>query len=81
MYAYGQYVKQNFIRSQELFNQACDYGHNESCNFSGLLLKNGISGKADLEKASVYFEKACKLGSKDGCKNLQSLGSKVAMDE
>ena len=76
MYAYGQYVKRNFSRSQELFNQACNYGHNESCNFSGLLLKDGISGKSDQKKASDFFEKACRLGSQDGCRNLQSISSK-----
>ena len=48
----------------------------KSCNFSGLLLKDGISGKSDQKKASDFFEKACRLGSQDGCRNLQSISTR-----
>ena len=69
MYAYGQYVKQDFARSLELFDGACNAKHSTSCNLSGILLKDGLVGKIDLEKASYYFSKACDLGNEEGCRN------------
>jgi TPR repeat protein len=45
----------------------CSWGLAEPCRFAGEAYHLGIGVPRDLERASSYFQRACVLGSMDGC--------------
>jgi TPR repeat protein len=53
-----------FVHHQEI---QCAWGLAEACRFSGEAYHLGMGAPRDLERASRYFQKACSLGSADGC--------------
>lgn len=53
-YVYGQSIR-------------CSWGIAEQCSFTGEAYHLGMGVPRDLERALMYFRRACSLGSVDGC--------------
>jgi hypothetical protein len=62
----------------QFHERACGLRHAEACNKAGVYFAVKYAGASDKEapalaaEAEVRFEKACKLGSREGCGNVGS---------
>jgi TPR repeat protein len=62
-------IRQDYRQAINLFSKACDHGEQKSCYQLGMMHFNGDSVKQNSTTAKEYFQKACELGSVEGCKD------------
>lgn len=55
---------EGFVNAEEI---RCSWGLAESCSFTGEAYHLGMGVPRDLKRALSYFQRACSLGSTDGC--------------
>ena len=66
---------QQYADSRKEYEQSCHYGFMASCYSLATSYRNGEGFKPNRLKAQELFEKACKLGIQDGCKEFKILHS------
>ena len=64
------YINRQGKDARKFLQKACDGGSLVGCDGLGAVLKEGIGGKPDLEKAKLLFDAACQGGEMSGCANL-----------
>ena len=62
--------KNDYIKTNEFFEKACNSGYSVACNNLATKYMNGEGVKQDTQKAKELYEKACNLGLQSSCKNL-----------
>ena len=67
MYTYGQGVKEDLKKANDLFTISCSGDSPLGCTLLGYAFKEGIGTKIDLNKAKEHFKKACELNDEEGC--------------
>src|SRR5688572_13007944 len=55
---------EGYVNAEEV---RCSWGLAESCTFTGEAYHLGMGVPRDLQRALSYFQRACSLGSTDGC--------------
>ena len=56
------------VDKAKAFQAECDRGEAVACHYVGRMYENGSAGMPkDLERAGVYYERACKGGFKPAC--------------
>lgn len=56
------------VDKAKAFQYECDKGEAVACHYVGRMYENGSAGvQKDLERAGVYYERACKGGFKPAC--------------
>lgn len=60
-------------KTMEETRKTCEAGDAKSCKVMGDLTRAGLGVKQDNAKASYYYDKACFVGYKDACKELESM--------
>ena len=75
-YAFGDRVKQDYIKAAELYRKVCDESIAAlGCNNLGNLYRNGQGVIKDYSKAAGLYKKSCDHGIDVGCKNLEQMYS------
>jgi TPR repeat protein len=81
LYYEGRGVKKDHSKAAEYYARSCnaedaEEDGAESCLNAGNIYYTGSGGAtSDLDKAQLFYDKACKLGNKTGCNNQVALGS------
>lgn len=67
--AIALYNGKQYAEAQPLFEQACNGGHADSCDYLGWMYEYRLGVEQDYAKAIGLFEKGCSLGSMAACNN------------
>ena len=76
---YNKNTPQDYAKRLDYLTKGCEYNEPNSCNLLGntylreLRSKSGAEKKATELKAKRFYQKACDLGSKSGCRGLKDL--------
>lgn len=57
----------DMVATRGHFLNACEGGHARACFNFGVMLRDGVGGRPDLEQARWRFSRACAFGSAQGC--------------
>jgi TPR repeat protein len=71
--AISLYKKKQYADARPLFDQACDGGEMNACNYLGYLCAKGLGGVHDTKKARDVYQRACDQGTLSSCASLGSL--------
>jgi hypothetical protein len=58
-------------KARKLYKMGCDGGDPMACYAVGVAMQDGIGGPKDMKGSQVPFQKACKAGLKEACKELK----------
>lgn len=68
-------IKGSQARSLELYDKSCDAGTVEACHELGMVYHSGRGGAGrDVDKAEAFLQKACKLGDRRSCLQVNIVG-------
>ena len=70
VYYTGRGVKQDYLKTVDLYKKACDAGYTIGCTNLGFMNYNGIGVKQDDHEAVKLYTKACNGGDALACRNL-----------
>ncbi|STQ86152.1 tetratricopeptide repeat protein [Helicobacter muridarum] len=65
--------KRDYIIANSLLQKACKQMYAKACFNKAVLYVNGYGVQKSLSHAKLYFDKACDMGLKESCKNLDIL--------
>ncbi len=64
------HIERSPAKARPLMQQLCrDKAHAKSCHYLGSMMLAGRGGPRDVKAALELFERACSLGSVEGCHN------------
>lgn len=63
------YDDKQYPQAQPLFEEACNGGHADSCDYLGWMYEYRLGVEQDYSKAISLFERGCGLGSMAACNN------------
>ena len=73
-YNYGyEQVSKDFVQAVNYYDKGCSLNEPNSCLNLGVMYFYGEGVFEDLNKSKELFNKACKLGSSEACKNINKL--------
>lgn len=67
--AIALYNNKQYTAAEPLFEQACNGGHGDSCDYLGWMYEYRLGVEQDYSRAISLFEKGCGLGSMAACNN------------
>ena len=67
--AIALYNQKQYTQSEPLFEQACNGGHADSCDYLGWMYQYHLGVNQDYPRAVSLFDKGCKAGSLAACNN------------
>ncbi len=76
--------KKEMAQALAAYELGCTLKDADACNRQGALLREGVAGKPNLDKAAALFKQACDAGATFGCVNLataQIEGQGVPQDD
>ncbi|MFC5865214.1 protein kinase [Acidicapsa dinghuensis] len=67
--AIALYDNKQYTEAEPLFEQACNGGHADSCDYLGWMYEYQLGVQQDYSRAITLFEKGCGMGSMAACNN------------
>ena len=68
--AVALYQKRQYAQALPLFNDACNKGDADSCEYMGWMYQHKLGVEQDYARANALYSKGCAGGSMAGCSNL-----------